>query len=177
MTKPTQLTELEVYNKFEKDVSEATNLQELEQVGNWLAGVFLVKPEYKDTLRTDLGIIYKRRLRKLAPRPSKRGTIFLRKWFARKIGTPRELEVQVTAETDKAYKVSGRALATPTSTCRHCGRELTHPVSVLYGIGPECGKHYHIPQEETDVERIRSLISSIKYDGWIPKSAIQSESF
>ena len=177
MKRPSELTELEVYNKFEEEVMKAENLTELEAVGNWLAGVFLVKPEYKETLRPDLGAIYKRRLKQLQPRTTKRGTVYLRQWFARKIGTPRELEVQVTAETDKAYKVKGRAIATPTDTCRHCGRKLTHPVSVLYGIGPECGKHYHIPQEEQDVERIREMITSIKYEGWIPKSGIVSKSF
>lgn len=168
------MTELEVFNKFEEDVAKANDLQELEDVGNWLAGIFLIKPDYKETLRTDLGKIYKRQLQKLAPNPDSKGTIYISKWMAQKIGTPRELEVTVTGETAKAIKVDARAIATPTSTCRHCGRDLTHPVSVLYGIGPECGKHYHIPQEEQDVERIRELITSIEYHGWIPKSAINS---
>jgi len=104
MKRPSELTELEVYNKFEEEVMKAENLTELEAVGNWLAGVFLVKPEYKETLRPDLGAIYKRRLKQLQPRTTKRGTVYLRQWFARKIGTPRELEVQVTAETDKGIQ-------------------------------------------------------------------------
>jgi len=171
------MTELEVYNKFEQDVAKADNLQKLEDVGNWLAGIFLIKPEYKDTLRIDLGNIYKTKWRKLQPNQQKRGTIYLQKWLAVKMETPRELEVAIIGETEKAYKVDGRAIATPTSICRHCGRDLTHPVSVLYGIGPECGKHYHIPQEEKDIEKIRDMITSITYQGWIPKSGIMSKNF
>jgi len=45
------MTELEVYNKFEGDVSKASDLQQLEDIGNWLAGVFLIEPDYKETLR------------------------------------------------------------------------------------------------------------------------------
>jgi hypothetical protein len=99
--------------------------------------------------------------------------IYIKQWFARKIGTPRELQVTIKHETEKAYLIKGHALATPTSTCRHCGRRLTHPVSVLYGIGPECGKHYHIPQHPEDVEAIRKMIEQIEYEGWIPKSAME----
>jgi len=168
------MTELEVYNKFEGDVSKASDLQQLEDIGHWLAGVFLIEPDYKETLRSDLGKIYKIKLQKLSPNRDRKGTIYISKWIAQKIETPCELEVTVTGETTKAIKVDARAIATPTSTCRHCGRELTHPVSLLYGIGQECGKHYHIPQEGKDVEYIRELITSIEYHGWIPKSSIDS---
>jgi hypothetical protein len=32
------------------------------------------------------------------------------------------------------------------SFCCRCGRTLTHPTSLKYGIGPECAKHY-LPHE------------------------------
>ena len=66
------MTELEVYNKFEEDVRKAKSLQELEEAGDWLAGAFQTNPEYKETLRKDLGIIYKKKRFTLSTKRSKR---------------------------------------------------------------------------------------------------------
>lgn len=55
------MEELEVYNKFEELLEEANSLEQLEDVGNWLAGVFIAKPPYKATLRKELAMLYKER--------------------------------------------------------------------------------------------------------------------
>ena len=164
---------LEVYNKAEERFLRARNLQELMEVAEWLRKHFEEHPEDRELIRNDLGAIFIRRKAELQPPETRQARIYLRQWFARKIGTPRELQVTIKHETEKAYLIKGHALATPTSTCRHCGRRLTHPVSVLYGIGPECGKHYHIPQHLEDVEVIRKMIEQIEYEGWIPKSVVE----
>lgn len=164
---------LKVYNKAETEMLQARNLEELMKVARWLQKHFEEHPEDRELIRDDLGKIFIRRKRELTPPAEKQARIYIKQWFARKIGTPRELQVTIKHETEKAYLIKGHALATPTSTCRHCGRRLTHPVSVLYGIGPECGKHYHIPQHPEDVEAIRKMIEQIEYEGWIPKSVVE----
>lgn len=163
---------LEVYNKAKEGFLRARNLQELMRVAEWLRKHFEEHPEDRELIRDDLGAIFIRRRAELQPPVTRQARIYIKQWFARKIGTPRELQVVIKHETERAYLVKGHALATPTTRCRHCGRRLTHPVSVLYGIGPECGKHYHIPRNPEDVEAIRKMIEQIEYEGWIPKSAV-----
>ena len=165
---------LEVYNRAEREFLQARSTQELMKTAKWLKEYFENNPEDRELIREDLGVVFNRRKSELSMDNTKTVKIYIRQWFARKIGTPRELQVVIKHETDKAYLVEGNAVATPTNTCRHCGRHLTHPVSVLYGIGPECGKHYHIPRNSEDVEAIRALLQEIKYEGWIPKSVIES---
>lgn len=63
--------------------------------------------------------------------------------------------------------------------CMRCGRTLTHPVSRLYGIGPECGGHAHINPFNTEEElyaaldKVKEQLSEIKWRGWVIKSAIE----
>ena len=84
----------------------------------------------------------------------------------------------VMRETPKAIYASMRGIIAPSSLCLHCGRKLTHPVSLFYGIGPICGGHFHLPMPE-DEEAVRAnwarmerAISDVKWFGWIPKSQI-----
>ncbi len=64
------------------------------------------------------------------------------------------------------------------TTCMHCGRKLTNPVSKLYGLGPECGQHAYINPYNTEeelmqhMEEIKTQLRSITWKGWIIKSAI-----
>lgn len=87
----------------------------------------------------------------------------------------------LTQETDKAVYVHLKGKPMPSSVCLHCGRSLDHPVSVLYGIGPICGGHFHInplnSKEELDkaMEDIRKNLSDVTWSGWLPKSAIEVE--
>lgn len=86
-------------------------------------------------------------------------------------------------ETSKAFYLYGHGSGetTKTGVCCKCGRKLTHPVSVLLGIGPECGQHWHDwnavgGYTEENLERLRVLLRDIKVEGWIPKSQIVNES-
>lgn len=56
--------------------------------------------------------------------------------------------------------------------CMRCGKELTHPVSRHYGIGPECIKKVGIVADMDDVEGIKEQLEKVEWEGWIVKSAI-----
>jgi len=85
----------------------------------------------------------------------------------------------IERETAKAYLVNLHGKPEPTSVCMRCGRKLDHPVSVLYGIGPECGGHWHInplkSEEELKgvMEEIKQKLNDTKWQGWIPKSGVE----
>jgi len=160
---------LEFLTRAEEKIKEAKTKRNLEHVGLWIKEHLENNPEDAE-IRQELAEKYKEKLQEF--KEAKKATIYLKKWVAKEKGIPRELEVEILKETAKAILVKGNALATPTDRCRVCGRQLTHPVSVLYGIGPECGQHFHIPQNEEDVEKIRSMIEAIEFEGWLPKSQV-----
>lgn len=63
-------------------------------------------------------------------------------------------------------------------TCMCCGKPITNKVSQYFGIGPICGKHNYInpfdSEEELNnaVEEYRKTLLNVKWEGWIPISAI-----
>lgn len=85
----------------------------------------------------------------------------------------------IVDETKGMYKMRLHATPEPSTHCFKCGRKLTHAVSVLYGIGPECGEHFHInpldSKEDLDreMDKIKQRMSEMKWEGWIIKSAIK----
>lgn len=86
----------------------------------------------------------------------------------------------VLVETAKAVYVYGHGTTETRKTgrCAICGSALTHPVSVLLGVGPICGGHWYDwdavgGYTEENIERLRGLIEEIKIDQWIPKSCIK----
>lgn len=85
----------------------------------------------------------------------------------------REMEiVEKLGETKGMVKLKLKGKPMPTKTCMRCGRKLTHPVSMNYGIGPECGGHFWIGPE-MDIEAVREKMESIEWTGWVIKSAIE----
>ena len=101
------------------------------------------------------------------------------KWLAQKNGILMEMVGEIEFETAKAIKVKLHGISTPTDFCRHCGRKLTHPVSVLYGIGPICGGHFHLPPApmEEILEAIKEKVEAISYEGFLPKSKVTWEEY
>lgn len=67
-------------------------------------------------------------------------------------------------------KLHGQGL--PVKTCMRCGRPLTNPVSMVYGIGPECMEKLGLVREIDEVEAIKLALTDIKWEGWIIKSAV-----
>ena len=100
--------------------------------------------------------------------------------FARKEHLPIYFVGVVLAETAKAFYIYGQGtLETQRmGVCCVCGRELTHPVSVELGIGPECGRHWWDwdmvgGYTKKNIERLREIIRSrIEIDCWLPKAVV-----
>lgn len=86
---------------------------------------------------------------------------------------------KVIKETRGMFHMELEGKAEATTKCLCCGRNLTNPVSKLYGIGPECSEKVgliRIESEEEAKEKLKELstqISNIKWTGWVIKSAIK----
>lgn len=100
--------------------------------------------------------------------------------FAIKTGIPIVVTAVPLLETQKALYLYGHGAMDPLGACAKCGKQLTHPGSILIGIGPECLKDWGARDfklsnlSANDVIRLKSLITEKKIDGWIPKSIISS---
>ena len=72
-----------------------------------------------------------------------------------------------------------KACVMETDCCMKCGKTLTHPVSRLYGLGPECGGHFHINPFNTEEElqaaldEVKQKLESVTWSGWIAKSGVE----
>lgn len=64
--------------------------------------------------------------------------------------------------------------AEPVIKCMRCGRTLTNPISMKYGIGPECITKvpFIMDLDINDVDGIKKKLVDVKWEGWIIKSAI-----
>jgi hypothetical protein len=95
-------------------------------------------------------------------------------------GIPRSFVGVIVKWTDRAIQICGRATTEGHCSCMLCGRPLTHPLSVLLGIGPECGKHWWNESElgpygftEAHAERLRSMIRSREFRLWFRRRDVQ----
>lgn len=89
--------------------------------------------------------------------------------------------VSQTRETTKAIYVKLQGKPLPSSECVHCGREIKHPQSLHFGIGSTCIKHYphllasvNYDDIETSYEALKKEMSSITWEGWLPKAHIET---
>lgn len=91
----------------------------------------------------------------------------------------RVMRGRVLKETRGMVYMSLKAVPLRTNYCIRCGKPLTHPVSLLYGLGPECGQHAYINPFETEEElrehhqELVEKLSKITWTGWIVKSGIE----
>ena len=91
----------------------------------------------------------------------------------------RMMRGRVLNETRGMVYMELRACPVETDYCIKCGKPLTHPVSRLYGLGPECGSHYHINPFNTEeelqaaIQEVRQKLNSVTWSGWIAKSAVE----
>lgn len=99
-------------------------------------------------------------------------------------GVPMPMRImvgKVIKETKGMVQMELHGHPMPSTICCKCGRTLTHPVSLLYGVGPECGKHFHINPYETQAEldlnyeELKNKMAEIKWTGWVIKSAIEEK--
>lgn len=79
-------------------------------------------------------------------------------------------------ETPGMVYMELHGFAEETITCLRCGKKLTNPISMKYGIGPEC--IHHVPTiadiDINDIESIKKKLIEVTWEGWIIKSAITS---
>jgi len=88
----------------------------------------------------------------------------------------------VVKETEKALYLYGHGTKDPTGHCVKCGRTLTHPGSIILGIGPEClgdwGARDIVLENlsKEDIQAMEDVFTSKIIDTWIPKSRISETS-
>lgn len=96
-------------------------------------------------------------------------------------GTPMPFQImegRVLKETRGMLMMECHGIPLKTETCIRCGKPLSHPVSRLYGLGPECGSHAYINPYETEdelyshLDEVKQKLAAVKWRGWIIKSAI-----
>lgn len=100
--------------------------------------------------------------------------------FAKKNNLPASFLAIQVGESKKAVKLYGHGAMDPAGSCCACGRTLTHPGSILLGIGPECLGNWGARDikmdsiTEEDKKYLATFIRGRKVDGWIPKSTIKT---
>lgn len=119
------------------------------------------------------------KVRQYMTKPSSPDFDFQAKWNGNVPMPFRIMEGRVLKETRGMLMMDCHAVPLKTDVCMRCGRVLTHPVSRLYGIGPECGGHAHINPFNTEdelyaaLDSVKQKLADIKWRGWIIKSAIE----
>lgn len=104
---------------------------------------------------------------------------FMRRWNKNIPMPMRVMRGRVLSETRGMMYMELRACALKTDYCMRCGKPLSHPVSKLYGLGPECGGHYHINPFNTEeelqsaIKEVRQKLNNITWTGWIAKSGVE----
>jgi len=118
-------------------------------------------------------------VRQYMTKPSSPDFDFQEKWNNNVPMPFRTMLGKVVKETRGMVYMDCHVVPMATTTCMRCGRRLTHPVSRLYGIGPECGGHAHINPFDSEKElnialdSLKAQLSEITWSGWIVKSAIE----
>jgi len=98
--------------------------------------------------------------------------------FAREFELPTSFVARVLKETEKALYLYGYGKMDPTGHCIACGRELTHPGSIILGIGPECLRNWSARDiawdnvTEKDKRVLRAMARKQIIDRWVPKSRV-----
>jgi hypothetical protein len=99
----------------------------------------------------------------------------LKGWLAREHEISKFLQGDILQETAKGVYFKGHCSVRASSFCLRCGRELTHPVSLVIGYGPECCEKLHIPWVVDDpeaIEKVKKQLVEKTWEGWLPKSKI-----
>lgn len=136
--------------------------------------------EHMNSNKMEIGKSYKITVKKYMTEPATANFDFQDKWNN---GIPMPMCImqgEVLKETRGMYCMAlGGHIERNATYCMCCGRQLTNPVSKLYGIGPECSAKLGlitVESEEEAKEKLKYLegqISNITWEGWVIKSAIK----
>lgn len=134
------------------------------------------KPEVKEVP------VFRVEVKQYMTKEASPGFDFMQKWNNNSPMPMRRMYGEVLEETKGMYRMRLHGRAEKDSTnCSHCLRELTHPVSVYYGVGPICGEHMHmapmsvlekIADKEELFRQADEKLRAVTWEGWIIKSAI-----
>lgn len=119
------------------------------------------------------------KVRQYMTKPSSPDFDFQERWNGNVPMPFRIMQGRVLKETRGMLMMECHAVPLKTDVCMRCGRPLSHPVSRLYGVGPECGGHAHINPFDTEdelyaaLDSVKQKLADIKWRGWIIKSAIE----
>ena len=100
---------------------------------------------------------------------------FMTKWNNDVPMPLRTMQGTVQQETRGMVKMKLHGVGLQEIHCLRCGKELTHPVSRHYGIGPECMKKLGIVADIEDVDSIKEQLVNVEWEGWVIKSAITEQ--
>lgn len=132
-----------------------------------------------DNDKMEVGKSYKITVKKYMTEPATSTFDFQDKWNNGKPMPLCIMQGEVIKETRGMYYMNLQGKAEPTSKCLVCGKNLTNPISKLYGIGPECSGKVgliRIESEEEAKEKLKDImeqIDDITWTGWVIKSAIK----
>ena len=129
--------------------------------------------------KMEVGKSYKITVKKYMTEPATSTFDFQDKWNNGKPMPLCIMQGKVIKETRGMYYMNLQGKAEPTSKCLVCGKNLTNPISKLYGIGTECSEKVgiiRIESEEEAKEKLKHImkqIDDIAWTGWVIKSAIK----
>lgn len=104
---------------------------------------------------------------------------FMRRWNTNIPMPMRVMRGRVLSETRGMLYMELHACPLKTDYCMRCGKPLSHPVSKLYGLDPECGGHYHINPFDTEeelraaIKEVRQKLNNVTWTGWVAKSGVE----
>lgn len=115
---------------------------------------------------------YRVTVKKYMTEPASPGFDFMSKWN-KNIPMPlRTMTGTIEKETRGMVYMKLHGQAEPVVKCMRCGRTLTNPISMHYGIGPECMSKLGFVCDIDDVETIKKKLVDVVWEGWVIKSAI-----
>lgn len=136
--------------------------------------------EHMTSNKMEVGKSYKITVKKYMTEPATNNFDFQDKWNNGEPMPMCTMQGEVIKETRGMYCMAlGGHIERNATYCMCCGRQLTNPVSKLYGIGPECSAKLGlmiVDSEEEAKEKLKYLegqISNITWEGWVIKSAIK----
>jgi len=136
--------------------------------------------EEKSPIRLGMGLEYEVTVRAYMAQPDRMNFHFHAKFNG---GVPmpfRTMRGRVINRTEKMVKMDLYAYPTATNECLCCKRRITHPISRMYGVGPDCAQLFNIPRYESrddlvdNMKNLRKQMKKIVWSGYIPNSAILS---
>ena len=118
------------------------------------------------------------------PRAGDRVTVKVSAYWLRRVADGgkglfgRVIEGEIVAASNAAFRIRGAASTAESRSCHRCGRDITHPYSLLVGYGPTCSAILGVDwgnATDADVERIRAEITrQTQIEMWFP---LQSSTF